>query len=310
MFNNEFTKSNYFITGIMFGIISLIRLNNAASIIGFCLFYFFFLLSKKRFKELLTFIIFFMLGILIIYIPIFIFFFKQNALIEMIQGTFLFNFTYVNNNFDESKLLYFFMSLIPFCFFITNISKTNYNREIKICISIITFINILFIGLGELYLHYFVLLTPVITIFFSSIDFKEIYKHNLFLLLIFCVIFVYFYFYTSAYITEHENYNNSNISKYDVLDIKKHIPKNASLIAYDTPAKIYLDLNILPSYKYFTFQSWHSSFNPQIAHEINNELLLGEINYIIVQKNYDILNDYPNYSILYSNNSFDLYKKK
>ena len=248
LFNNKFSRLNYFITGTMFGLISLIRLNNAASIIGFFIFYFLYLIKTKKYKELLYFIFTFILGILMVYTPVFIFFYNKNALFEMINDTFLFNFNYSGIScFDTIKPFFCLLFSIPIYFLLISIYKSNYNIEIKSFLSIITIINAIAVCIGQNYLHYFVILTPLIAILFTL---PHSIKSSIIAVIIIYAIIIYSSTYISFLMYDCEHYKKALIVEEDVEKLKPYIEQNSSILAINIPSSIYIFLDTLPSYKY------------------------------------------------------------
>ena len=70
-----------------------------------------------------------------------------------------------------------------------------------------------------------------------------------------------------------------------MLDIKKEIPKKDydKVVAYNTFANVYLELNIAPCYRNFVFQDFHSSFNEKTKEQIERDLHSLRAKYIIEQ---------------------------
>ncbi|MCL1943248.1 MAG: hypothetical protein FWF54_06855 [Candidatus Azobacteroides sp.] len=54
-------------------------------------------------------------------------------------------------------------------------------------------------------------------------------------------------------------------------------------IGYNVDSRWYLEQNIIPSYKYFTFQEWFAKTNPQILIDFNNRITLKPPKWLIVR---------------------------
>ena len=80
------------ITGVCFGIMLFAKITIAAPIMGVCMGIFVSLLAYKRYKELLYFVLYFILGVLIATIPIFIYFSYHDSLLTMLYCVFEFAF--------------------------------------------------------------------------------------------------------------------------------------------------------------------------------------------------------------------------
>ncbi len=80
------------ITGICFGIMLFAKVTIAAPIMGVCMGIFISLLAYKRYRELLYYIIYFILGVLLATVPVFIYFSLHDSLLTMLYCVFEFAF--------------------------------------------------------------------------------------------------------------------------------------------------------------------------------------------------------------------------
>lgn len=110
-------------------------------------------------------------------------------------------------------------------------------------------------------------------------------------------------------LSDNEKYNTNKIIESEVNDIKKYINNKDSVLCFDIPARIYLILDIMPGYRFFTGQSWHIYNDNKIEEEMIESIYKNDIKYIITY----VGNDLPflnRYDLIYKNSSFQLYELK
>lgn len=215
-----------------------------------------------------------MIGLLCISIPILIYFYKLNALDEMLFASFLFNFQYVK----IGEVVFSFHKLFPFRFvfpfiilFIGSIIYYKREKNFQILLfSVLLFIfGIVSTVTGKTYGHYVILNLPclVMGLIFLFSKSKNIYP------IIFMGI-------SLAFLVKNGNnlYNNM-ISKNEIFSKYKNQSKEIisviplgeynSIYVYETNVNFYLFTDIIPPYKYFVFQEWHAKSHKQILDDIN-----------------------------------------
>lgn len=155
-----------FIMGLCVGIISMIRLNNTAPIVGFALWHFISCIQQKDYKRLWSDIALVLCGMAIIFILCAAFYLIKagwNGVYEMIYGTFIFNFLYFGNNVQQSFLLQLQHYIPPVIFlFIVLILLYKSKENSTLCIPcIISYIATSFaIGSFDFW-HYMMIFIPL-----------------------------------------------------------------------------------------------------------------------------------------------------
>ena len=106
------------------------------------------------------------------------------------------------------------------------------------------------------------------------------------------------------------NYKTQKINEEEVIELSQYIKDKDSLLCYDIPARIYVILDILPHYRYFTNQNWHSNFDVEIYNKTSQYLNEGKVKYVITYKEVNPLEILNKYEIIYENETFSLYELK
>lgn len=94
----ELSKKEIILLGICFAITALLRVNLVVVWIVPCIYFIINSLKTKKLKNTLNYIIFFLIGILIVFIPTYIYLKKTGVFNEFVQDYLLFNFKYAKRN--------------------------------------------------------------------------------------------------------------------------------------------------------------------------------------------------------------------
>lgn len=154
-----------FYYGFAFGVLALVRITNA-SLIGAIIFTVtVFLICSKEFKNLFFNGIAFVAGCIVAFLPICVFYAKENLLAEMLSQVFLFGIQYSAESSMVTKFVYILETRLPcilLMFFPVLALLVNKCKEWKkylFCISAFVFL-LAAVSMGNGYLHYFTLLIP------------------------------------------------------------------------------------------------------------------------------------------------------
>ena len=156
------------IYGSCFGVLSLLRINNACINIGILLGLSFLYIKNNEIKRLIPNILIFILGMLISITPMILYFYYNNALDDMIYSTFLYNLKYkevwgeVNLSLIVSNCLKLFPCLI--CIFFSYRYDKKYKTKFSYIILPSSFITLLTFYNCWGYNHYFTIVLPFIYI--------------------------------------------------------------------------------------------------------------------------------------------------
>lgn len=289
--NNQFSnKINLysFIYGLCFGIIAFIRLNNAALICGLLLAITIIFIKNKKFLELIKSALFFILGTALVCLPIFIYFYKVDAIYDMLYGTFIHNFMYVGSNVPTNfPIMATILLIILFTALLVLNCKKNSNFKDYCLVLIICYISILIaINIGIRTYHYSIISIPLIAIFMPSIIEIFTSKNMNYLFKIFAIFYICLTYILGCFIPQL--YHKLNFKNIGLEDIPNFINKNIEEINKDKilamgmfTAPIYLYGDFLPCYKYAFMQDYLFISNPETMEETYNYIKSRNVKYIL-----------------------------
>lgn len=289
--DNKFSNTVYlysFIYGICFAIIAFIRINNSALICGIALAITIIFVKEKKYKELIKCAISVLIGIAIICLPIFIYFYKVDAIYDMLYGTFIHNFLYINSNIpsNTSTLVIIVMTFVLTALLIFNCKK-NSNIKYYNLIAILSYlVTLVAINIGIKSYNYYIISIPLITIFmppvisiFTSKDMNFLIKT--FIILYVCLIYTLGCFIPQMYHKiSFPNIGLKNISSF----INKNIAENdkdkiLAIGLFTSPLYLYGDF--IPCYKYAFMQDFLFASNKELTQETYNYIETGNVKYIL-----------------------------
>ena len=196
------------ITGACFGATLLLRPNMFGLFAGFCLVIFITCIKNKQWKQLLQYIMFFLIGTVAIIIPFIIYLAVNGALSEFINQYLLFNSNYATEAFSIKQSIKHLMNMmkvdfvwLPLAasvlFLFTKKGNEKYNYYISwflaLCFSVL-----FIIGASRYYLHYAIVLFPLFIPALGAISqylFDKIKSNTkpfiagIALALVFCIVF-------------------------------------------------------------------------------------------------------------------------
>ena len=271
-----------FIHGICFSLIAFISLKNTvticvgAAIIGIIL------IIKKQWENLLHNFLAGCLGILIVAIPIFAYFHLKDALDEMLYANFIYNFKYSSSRFVKFTGEEFIIRYAPFAvsyliIFIHFIKKPRNIRLVDVMTLTLVTSNLLLLIKTNIYGYYFVIYTPILLLtMILYLDFKKTYIPELLIAIsIFCLGISKCIELGKVYFRPvHEPF-------YPTASL--YLPKSErdSVIAYDAPAEIYLQLNITPLTRFSVSQTIIFPIEPVFKDEYLDDLYTKNPKWII-----------------------------
>jgi hypothetical protein len=285
-----------FLFGICFGVLALIRINNAAILCGLVFGILFLLIRDRKYKFLLKSIYLFMLGVCTFVLPILVYFYINGFLGDMLYGTFLFNLKYATSNFEQRTFSLFAMNIfcLSSCIFLPLISlkwdKINNKQFSYILIpsSVFSFLNLVG-GFG--YIHYFTLIIPIATLC-GILWMSYLWDTNKFktIIILFCL-FLPFAWESSRTFGKEILFNIKGVNDFYYQESQRlfaHIPDNErdSVWSYDLFAdiKILPYNNVIPCYKYFFLQNKLSLCDDEITNEIITYLENTPPKWIVAKK--------------------------
>ena len=177
--------------GLCFGILSFIRISNAAPFCGLFIFIFIDWFIQKQYKTILVFICFLILGILIAITPCLIYFHAKagmEGVNQMLYGTFFFNMEYIQST---KSGLFSIRALNFICIvslFVILLLKYNHEKNVMIPTLLGYFFSFAAIG-TRYHLHYMMIFLPLFIISLSQIPLKKS-RFNLVSAIIFSLLFL------------------------------------------------------------------------------------------------------------------------
>jgi hypothetical protein len=311
LLNNNYKNITwfYFFCGICFGILALIRLNNAAIICGLMFGVLLLLIKDRQYIVLLKSSCLFILGISIFVIPIFTYFYIHDYWRDMLYGTFLFNLKYAVSNFEERTFRLILMNtycllsciLLPFMALKWDKVKNNQFSYILIPVSVFSFLNLVG-GFG--YIHYFTIIIPIATLC-SIFCIYYLWNTNKFkTVIILLCLFSPFAWQSSRTFGKEILFNIGRINDPYYMESQvlfSHIPDNEKNDVW--PYDVFADIkilpynNIIPCYKYFFLQNKLPLCDDKISNELINYLEKTPPKWIIAKR--DIKGILERYKSLY-----------
>ena len=262
-----------FCHGINFALLAFIRINNAISICAGIFVIGIYLIYKKQWKNIIQNILSGILGVLVITIPIFLYFVQKGALNEMLFAVFGFNFKYTGQKshtvLSPEKVFFHFLPIV-FTFIIWGIHFFRIRKLALIdAISLaIILSNAALLQLNNIYTHYFIIYVPVL--FFILILYVSS-KHRLEVILtvILSIIFVRY-----AYQVARSDIDIFMPKLPSFPTANKYMPKSErdSAIAFNVHPEIYLNTGIFPCSRFAATQNLQFSVMPEFEEEFNSAI--------------------------------------
>ncbi|EJT6665555.1 hypothetical protein GNF53_06470 [Clostridium perfringens] len=324
----EFKDKYPLILGMCFMAVALIRVNNAALLVSVVLTVLCILLYRKDYKNIWKSIRNFIIGNLVVFIPISTYFLTRNSFYDFMYATFLYNFKYKGNGFLANitnmfkynklfKLIIITFILISIINIILLILKSKHELSLFVLINLITTIVAISAG-GKAYLHY----TTIASIGFMFniillFKYLDILNNKFIVIIATCLVILVLsgLLYHKINKIKIEKMDSDNYKK-ESIELSSHIPRGDSLLGYNIPAKWYYISDLLPSNKYFTLQDWWASFDPSINDHLNDYFDNTPPTWVITDNINNILNNHVksfidnNYKLVDENDSGQLYKIK
>lgn len=272
-----------FVYGICFAILAFIRVNNATVICGFVLCIIIRLAVAREYKNLIENVLAGLAGVLIISVPICLYFYFNNALQDMLFCTFTYNFMYASGRIELDgagwlqKLIRFIPIAFATVFFGMRMIRRTDTRFVRdfypvlFVVSLLSFVELLYTNMSS---HYHIIALPLYSIAlamaFPDLNFqnymKSIENPKSSVCVICASLITALFFVMSGYSACAPIYRHyltdACISRFnDVQECIKVIPENErdSVVGYELATSWYIDSGITPCYKFYTMQHWWTS---------------------------------------------------
>ena len=280
-----------FFYGLSFAIGAFSRLTNALPICISILVILCILIYKKRWKNILQNAAGLILGVLVITIPIALWFAINGTFYEMIDATFIANIKYSQVHryhytfLDLAKFFARYRLIIIVSLLLGAIGLKNKKTRLLSILVVAHMVGSIVIDLTTpMFSYYAMIWTPTIVLTLC-LAYKYEWLKWISRMIVYCSLaFILVNGVTNLYdcYLAKQDTRLQELRK-DVLDIKREIPKKDydKVVAYNTFANVYLELNIAPCYRNFVFQDFHSSFNEKTKAQIEKDLRSLKAKYII-----------------------------
>ena len=286
-----------FFYGLLLGLLSFIRLNNAVILCALLLCIMIILIQKRQWKNLLLNLLCGLLGMAVVAVPVCLYYYAHGGLYDMLYGTFLHNLVYAKNNTHypilSSSFLYFLVLFLP-AFYTVGIfwkkwrSERNRTHASLLFAAVLTYAMLAY---TNVYLHYFMLGIPLVItaaaadggISLTSLrervvgraksrESRTAGRIKLSLMALTGITAIYMLLSVrSACAPVYKTYlSDIALSEYEqVQEGISVIPEEErdSVIAYDVLATYYYHADIVPCYKYFTLQRWMTTEKVNVNRE-------------------------------------------
>ncbi len=275
------------IYGLSTGLLLWTRINNGATVLTVVFYIYLVFIIRGEWKLFLKHMLYFLIGLLLISVPIVVFFWAQNSLQEMIYGTFTFLFSYAQAGILARPAWKWNMALdnvspaVGFLLVCLVYSRFE-NRHLGRMIGFAVFFTVGSLLVGMNYPHYFMILTPLFLTTFSmmlEIISKKLHGKKISVVYHFLALFgIAFALYQNiapmkAYMIRMYYDKTKPIyigSVKDYLELAAKIPleDRESVWGYNINPAWYYVVDILPCFKYFINQEQHLMIDPQMKQEI------------------------------------------
>ena len=266
MNKTELSKKEIILLGICFAITALLRVNLVVVWIVPCIYFIIESIKTKKLKNIPNYIIFFLIGILVVFIPIHIYLKKTGVFNEFIQDYLLFNFKYAKRNSYVNiiySIKYFVIEnkilLLVGMIIVTNLIDVykKYRGSEKFIIHLLNFLGfiltfIFVVQPGNRYLHYAITLVPFFALAFSNFYdnlFTNSETYWTYFISMLVIGLIVYYFLLQFKFIRRTFYDNHPYELYNyITENSKETDK--ILVCGEIKDYIYLDTNRYPSSKY------------------------------------------------------------
>ena len=315
---NEHKPINAGVYGCCFGYLALIRISNAALICAIALTIFISLCVKKLWKNILYNIVAFLIGGLITFVPMLVYFGANGLLREMFSQVFGFGFVYskaidnsgwellFNGNYKDALYPVYVGLVISLVFF----KKRKWRIVLLIWLSTIATMASIALGRRN-FEHYYGLLIPVIAldvwfVFRLLLEIKSntvsIGYHKLrrpcitTISILFPLMFFGSFFGTfkldQEYVIKSVNVDHNYAGDVAIADLTAHIPNDGTVYAWTSQPRWYMYANKFPSFRYCGWQKELIEIDSSIEDAFVDMFLYNSPEWLVLE---NASNSHPEY---------------
>lgn len=306
-------KRDSLVMGMCLGAHAMIRINNAAIVVGILFGLMIILIKKQKLLFLLQNMLIVIAGLMIVFMPFAIYFCLQGAFDAFIQGTFIHNIIYAAEGAVAKSWLNILIILlrVSYCpvlvFFCIQLRKREALCDELVVILISSgVISAACMLIGNGWIHYYLTNVPImiVTVALAGNFWNECNAANYrawgAVLGLACILP--FTWQAARHVGKNllfdfAGYYDERVASVD--EIMNYIPEEDqdSIWAYDVNPSFYMYAKVLPCYKYFSLQSYMASANLAIDEEISCFIQTETPKYIVIPASGEISNDEVRYVI-------------
>ncbi len=278
-----------FFHGICLTLVAFIRINNAITIVTGIVVIGIYLGIRKQWRSLLENLLAGMAGVILISVPIFVYFVRKHALYDMLYAVFIYNFKYMqirtHTGLSANSLLGHYLPMaVSFMLILIHFVRYHRFRFIDILAFIITLTNTLLLLKTNGYNHYFAIYVPVY--FYILILYVRFNKPAAELLVSLALI--------SLFIKQNSDiakaifWRRENIT---YTSAAGYVPKSEreSVFPIYLSSSIYINSGLFPLTRFAAYQHDFLSINPEFMDEFKTKLLTAEPKWIIASCDTSVL---------------------
>lgn len=331
------------ILGIIFSFVALLRFNLVSVWFAFIFMIIINMIYRKDFKKILEYAFYFTLGILVIVVPLIIYFYLTDSLKEFVYQSLIFNLLYLskNNNsmLDTISNLLVKPEMILFSVVLFSSIVSNKTKLYELTIYFSVFISLISILLSNRdYSHYLVVLAPLFSLLlvltlrnFNNISNFKLLLSGIFIPIYFVInIYMIILYYNASYdnmiLKKHStllsSINTRDNDNKKILDVAKFIKNNSldneKIYVHRISGIIYLKSERLANTKYFSLPAINLSENEKIRREFLNDMKNNSPKIIVTYKDFMEQNQQgqeeefknfveKNYLLNYQNDLYNIY---
>lgn len=306
------------IYGCCFGILAQIRLTNSVLICAIVLTILIELIKKKKWNNILLNMLYFIVGVVIVFIPTLLYFGYYGEIESMFYCTFVFGFIYAVGDmaFGAGKLLVLTLFLTPVLLYLTG--EKNKKFWILILSNIAGMLAILSMGIGNM--HDYMLIIPgvMLGIWELLANWKDVKCSKIIVLAIVGICFLY-PTYKLAGATKSLIFEKQDSSCWEcVQETVEYIPEEErdSVWGFVIPVWWYTMADIMPCNKYLAWQERYMELSDNIKDEIYDMMDTEPPTWIVTRTKNEINDLYiknelaTEYAIIVENEEFRLFRRQ
>lgn len=310
---NDVSVGKYlgFVTGMCFGVIALIRINNTHILLAIVICMFVYYCKNKLYKELFRQILLFVGGTVLTTLPMLAYFYANNALSELFYCCFLYNMKYVQN-WQEVGLTLFYRYLLIFILFVPMLFAFLYILKKKpfvaiflLCSSITFSLDFIY---GNGYMHYLATISALIFLqsLFLKKKLKILYYPILGIILLFVIYWDSSILFVNCLLGRTNFYYNEYVFLNRIIDSKEVFAYNASL----RDNIVFSELKITPAMRISYLTEMCVQVDEKIKTEVNEYLESERPKWIMAREweNPLFTEMIKDYELIYEKSGLMLYK--